>query len=402
MSAMPQLFSIGANHQMANSAVREAISVSASAAAAWLRKLRDKQCAQEAALLSTCNRTEIYCLTDKPQEVAQLLAGDAPHANLFQLRARDAVRHVFSVASGLESQIIGETEIAAQIKRAADLARHHGASGVVINRLLEKSLAAAKAVRRETDIGRHSLSYCGLIARAAAGVFPSLRETAVLFVGAGDMACAGVPLFADRGARVCVASRDTQKAAQLAGSVGGQGVSIARIPDILGDFDVVIAATASQVPIIGKGAVERALAHRRHRPIVFADLGVPHDLEPEISCLDDVFVYTLDMLGEQAAQSQIARKEAAQWAASIIDRHTDDFCAWLVRREHAHSVRTLRDDADTARQEEMNAAVARLRRGEDPQQVMEDFSHRLTGKILHHPTLLLSRGQLPPTSGKKK
>ncbi|MDM5147529.1 glutamyl-tRNA reductase [Candidatus Persebacteraceae bacterium Df01] len=388
---MSQLFSIGADHRMASQAVREMLSISTEAVADKLRQLRAKQYVQEAAIVSTCNRTEIYCLTDQPAQVAHWLAGDHSGA-LFQLCARDAVRRAFCVASGIESQIIGEPEITGQIKRAADIARKNGDSGVIINRLLEKALSAAKAVRQETDIGRRPLSYCGLVAQAAAGIFPNLTDVAALFVGTGDMSRAGMKMFAARGVRrLAVASRNAEKAAMVAQTANGEGIAISRLPGILNEFDIVVSATASQVPIIGKGAVEQALLKRRHRPMIFADLGVPRDLESEIDKLPDAFVYTLDQLGEQAARSQVAREEAAKTAESIITRHVTDFCNWLQQRTQAPAVRAVRESAESAREREAQAAIARLQRGEDPQTVINDFSRRLTNKILHHPTILLNQ-----------
>ena len=385
MGSISHLFSIGADYQITPAAVRETLSMSAATVAARLRQLADGRVAQEAAIVSTCNRTEIYCLTERPEAVTRWLAGDTT-ATLFRLRAEDAVRRAFCVASGLESQIIGEPEITGQIKRAAQIARDSGTSGVFINRLLEKSLAAAKDVRHQTDICRHSLSYCGLIARAAAGIFPDFANTAVLFVGAGDITRAGVSLFAGRGAgRIAVVNRSVEKAQAAAGT--GESFTLSRLSDILGEFDIVISATASPLPVIGKGAVERALLRRHHRPMVFADLGVPHDLEPEISALPDVFVYTLSQLGEQAERSQIARSEAAAQAGGIIDAHVKNFCRWWEQRAEVPAVRALHQQTEDTRRQETAAAAARLQRGDNPQAVLEEFSRRLTGKLLHQQTV---------------
>lgn len=382
MEGLSQLFSIGADYRMAPLALRERISVPAESAGARLRQLTGT-CAREAAIVSTCNRTELYCLTDRPDQVAQWLAGDRG-GDLFRLRARDAVRRVFSIASGLESQIVGEPEITGQVKRAAQIARDAGASGVIVGRLMEKSLAAAKAVRRETGIGRHSVSYCGIAARLAAGIFPDFSALSVLFVGGGDIARAGAPLFAGRGVqRIAVASRNIENAAAAAALAGGEAIPLAHVPSALAEFDIVVSATASTLPLIGKGAVEHALAARRRRPMMFADLGVPRDLEPEISDLPDAFVYTLDQLGAQAEASQAARAESAQQAGNIIDEHVDDFCRWWSRRATAPRERALRERAEAARRAETASAMAQIRRGDAPEEVMNAMSRRLTNKILH-------------------
>ena len=333
MSGIAQLFSIGSDYRTAPLALRESISISAQSLAPRLRQLKSEGYAREAAIVSTCNRTEIYCLTDRPQDVALWLAGDKSDA-LFHLRARDAVRRAFCVASGIESQIIGEPEITGQVKYAAQIARNSGASGVFINRLLEKSLAAAKAVRHQTNIGQHSVSYCGLIARAAAGIFDNISDLAVLFVGAGEMTRCGIHLFSGRGVRrIVIANRTLEKSEELARHYNIEAAPFARLPNILSEFDIVITSTASPVPIIGKGAVEQAVIKRRHRPILFADLGMPRDLESEIARIPDAFVYTLEQLGEQADRSQSARMAAAQMADGIITRHVDSFCKWWDKHE---------------------------------------------------------------------
>ena len=382
MDGISHLFSIGADFRMAPVALREMISVPAEAAAARLRQLTSG-CAREAAIVSTCNRTEVYCLTDQPDEVARFLAGERESA-LFRLRAENAVRRAFCVASGIESQIIGETEITGQVKQAAQIAKEAGASGVLVGRLLEKSLAAAKEVRTKTGVGEHSVSYCGLVARAAAGIFPDFSEIAVLFVGTGDMTRAGLPIFSSRGVRrIAVASRDPARAEHIVSPVGGEAVSLSRVPSMLGEFDIVVSATASPLPVIGKGAVEHALSTRR-RPMMFADLGVPRDLEVEISLLPDAFVYTLDQLGAQAEQSQTARQQAAKAAKDIIDRHVTDFCLWWQKRSAPEIA--LRQNAEAVRVKESEHALARLQQGEDAKEVLEDLSRRLTAKILHHKT----------------
>ena len=331
MDGMSRLYSIGADYRTA--AGRRLIEAAAGSAADKLRQLRRQQgLAPEAALVATCNRAEIYCITDRPGQVADFLAG-GEGGGLFRFCAADAVRRAFSVASGLESQIIGENEIAGQIKQAAQIARDSGAAGAVINRLMEKSLAAAKAVRAQTNIGGHSMSYGGLAARAAAGIFPDFRQLSVLIVGAGAMSRTAAAIFADRGAaRIAVAGRNLQKAEALAATFGGDAFALNLLPEKLAAFDVVVAAAASPLPLIGKGAAERALARRKRRPMMFADLGAPRNLEAEIADLPDAFVYTLAQLGEQAERSQIARQQAAAMSKGIIDRHVDDFCKWWRER----------------------------------------------------------------------
>ena len=374
---LSQLFSIGADFRMAPLALRERITVAADAAPDKLRHLI-RHYASEAAIVSTCNRTEVFCLTDAPRQVADWLAGSGGD-KLFQLRAKDAVRRAFSVASGLQSQIIGEPEITGQVKNAAQVARACGASGVLISRLMEKSLATAKVVRHQTDIGRHSLSYCGLVARAAAAIFPALSDVAILFVGAGDMTRSGLVVFSGRGVRrMTVASRNLSHAQKAAANYG-DAVPLSALPALLGDYDIVISATASSLPVIGKGAVEHALRQRRHRPMVFADLGVPRDLEAEIAELPDVFVYTLQQLGELAEHSQRARTAAAAAANIIIEEHVDAFCEWWTTRQRVLQSGVLPSARHAPH--ETQRAIARLRHGDNPEEVVRDLSARLSQKI---------------------
>lgn len=369
--AISDLFSIGVDFRMASSGTRNLLSVSSDDVAG---RLRDLTCgfAHEAAIVSTCNRTEVYCLTGHPDKVATWLGG-GHSSSLFRLNARAAARRAFCVASGIESQIIGETEITGQVKRAAEIARESGASGVFVNRLMEKSLSAAKAVRSETDIGRHSISYCGLAARAAASIFPSLESLSVLFVGAGGMTRSGASVFSGRGVRgMTFTNRNIAKAQELARMHGGSWMQLSSLGERLWEFDMVITSTSSPLPLIGKGAVESAL-FKRHYPMMLVDLGVPPDVEPGVGELQDAFLYTLSQLGERAQQSQSARHEAAVMAGAIIDRHVDDFCRWWDKRLHREPVQ-----AEDFRKRETEAALERLERGEDARQVMEHFSRRLS------------------------
>ena len=388
---MSEICTIGINHRTAPLALRELLAVSAEGAAEKLRQLMGRCRLPEAAILSTCNRTEVYCLSDSPEEVAAWLGeaaqGQPLAAHIYQLRRAEAVRHLFRVASGLDSQMLGEPEITGQVKQFAQLARKSGFSGTVINRLMEHALATAKAVRTRTEIGRHSLSYPALALRAAAGIFDDISRTSVLFVGLGDMTLAGAPIFAEREVhRIAIAGRDAAKTEHLAKKLRAEALAIARLPEVLGEFDIVISATASQVPIIGKGAVESALRARQHKPIMFADLAVPRDLEPEIQSLPDVFVYHLDQFGAMAEESSERRKAAALQGEVIVEEHAQKFLAWLGERAAGTRVRDFRADAERISEEETQAALARLSTGADAAEVVKHLSHRLTGRLLHAPT----------------
>lgn len=393
---MSEIFTVGVSYRTAPLDLRELIAVSADGAAERLRQLVRHCRLPEAAILSTCNRTEIYCLSESPAAVVDWLAragrGDIG-GHIYQQQGVDAVRHLFRVASGLDSQMLGEPEIAGQVKQFARLAQQAGCSGTIINRLMEHSLAAAKAVRAQTEIGRHSLSYPALAAKAATGIFPDLRQVSVLFVGAGDMALAGAPVFADRGVRqIAVAGRDGEKTGRVAARLSAAALPISRLPEVLADFDVVVSATNSQVPIIGKGAVESALRRRQHRPMMFADLALPRDLEPEIQQLPDVFVYHLDQFGAMAAENDEKRQRAAQQGEKIVDEHARSFCRWVKERGAAPRVRDFRRSAHLICEEEKAAALEELAAGAAPGRVVEELAHRLAGRLMHAPTQCTKRG----------
>lgn len=386
---MSDICTVGISYRTAPLVLRELIAVSADNVADRLHQLTRRCRLPEAAILSTCNRTEVYCLAESPQAVADWLreVGGGGTVEIYQLKSANAVRHLLRVASGLDSQMLGEPEITGQVKQFAQLARQAGFSGTVINRLMEHALATAKVIRTRTQIGRHSLSYPALAARTAAGIFPDLRALSVLFVGAGDMAFAGLPIFADAGVRrLALAGRDLKKTEKIAAKYNAEAIAISRLAEVLAEFDVVLSATASQVPIIGKGAVESALQRRQRRPMMFADLALPRDLETEIQSLPDVFVYNLDQFGALAAESNEKRLAAASQAEVIIDEYTESFIRWLHERGNISRVQDFRSMAEKIRREETEAALARLAGGVAAEQVINDIASQLTGRLLHEPT----------------
>ncbi len=360
-----------------------------------LRQLMAACSVREAAIVSTCIRTEVYCVGggegDSQALVAKWLAGERG-GDLFRLEERAAVSRLFRIAGGLESQIIGETEITGQIKKAAAAARASGAAGTVMLRLFDGALSAAKTVRTATGIGRHSLSYPALAAKAAAGIFPEWKEVSALFIGTGDMTAAGAPLFAGKGARVTVAGRDLGRAQKAAAVCGGGALTTADALRDLARFDVVVTSTASGVPIVGKGAVESALAARRRKPMMFADLASPRDVEGEIGEIPDVYVYDLEHFGRLAEASLDLRGLELPAAAALIEKEVDEFYRWLRGRERAPLVRDFRGRAEEMRRSETDAALARLAAGDKAEDVVSDLSRRLAGKLMHAPLRMLSEG----------
>ncbi len=391
-----ELVAFGVNHQTAPLAIREQVAFPAERLEPALHSLRALEGVHEAAIISTCNRTELYCATAAPRPVVDWLA--AYHAlsvprlepYLYQLPRERAVGHVFRVASGLDSMVLGEAQILGQMKQAVRTAEHAGTLGTVLHKLFQRTFSVAKEVRTRTDIGASSVSLAAAAVRVAERIFPSIQGQSVLFIGAGEMIELCARHFQARGPRqVTFANRPTERAAALAGQFGAEPRPLADVPSMLARQDIVVSCTASPLPIIGKGMVERALKARRHRPMVIVDLAVPRDVEPEVAALGDVFLYTVDDLGRIVREGLESRSAAVDEAESIISGGVAEFMRWLESREMVPAIRALRDQAERMRRHEMERALKALARGDDPKSVLESLSQGLTNKLMHAPTQAL-------------
>jgi glutamyl-tRNA reductase len=389
------LFALGLNHQTAPLAVRERVVF-------HVERLRDaltelnKGLAREAAILSTCNRTELYVAGDEPGAFARWLEQyhhlqpDGLQPYLYTLPSEQAVRHAFRVASGLDSMVLGEPQILGQMKEAARAAQAAGTLGTVLHKLFQRSFAVAKEVRTTTRIGASSVSMAAAAVKLAARLFPSLKDQRVLFIGAGEMIELCATHFAAQApARITVANRTLERGERLAHRLNGQAIELRSLAGHLHEHDIIVSCTASSLPILGKGLVERALRARRRRPIFMVDLGVPRDIEPEAGELDDVFLYTVDDLAEIVSANLDARRSALEQAEAIIDTQVGQFMHWMQLRETVPLIRQLRGQAEDARRHELDRALRALARGEDPAAVLERLSHGLTNKLLHAPTQAL-------------
>lgn len=392
-----QLYAIGINHQTAPLEVREKVAFQTEALTEALRDLVEQRPVTEAAILSTCNRTEVYCSTDQPGEAVRWLAGyhRIPAASLepylYQLPREQAVKHAFRVASGLDSMVVGEPQILGQFKEAVRTAERAGTLGVLLHKLFQRTFSVAKEVRTRTDIGANSVSMAAAAVRLALKIFPSIAEQSVLFVGAGEMIdlCA-THFAAHRPRRMTVASRTLDRAEALAARLQCRAVTLGELPEVLALHDIVITCTASPLPLLGKGLVERAVRARKHRPMFVVDLAVPRDVEPEVGELDDVFLYTVDDLAEIVQEGMDARQGAVAQAEAIIDSNVVSFMEWLETRRMVPAIRALRDQAERQRRHELERALKALARGEDPVRVVEALSRALTNKLLHAPSYALS------------
>jgi glutamyl-tRNA reductase len=385
------------NHQTAPLAVRERAVFHVERLREALGELQSGF-AREAAILSTCNRTELYVAGEKPDEVAHWLERyhrfepDELKPFLYALPREQAVRHVFRVASGLDSMVLGEPQILGQLKEAVRAAQSAGTLGTVLNRLFQRSFAVAKEVRTNTSVGAASVSMAAAAVKLAARIFPSLKDQSVLFIGAGEMIELCATHFAAQGpARIAFANRTLERAARLAHRFNGQALELKSLAERLHEHDIVVSCTASSLPILGKGLVERALRARRRRPMFMVDLAVPRDIEREAGELDDVFLYTVDDLGQVVAGNLDQRRSAVAQAEAIIDTQVGQFMNWMQGRETVPQIRALRELAERARREELDKALSRIARGEPPAQVLAELSQSLTNKLLHAPTEALKK-----------
>ncbi|HYH41789.1 MAG TPA: glutamyl-tRNA reductase [Burkholderiales bacterium] len=388
-----ELFTFGLNHHTAPLHVRERVVFHAESLVQALRDFVDRRRVSEAAIISTCNRTEVYCSTEEREVAVSWLAGYHQmkprelEPYLYHYPREQAVKHAFRVASGLDSMVIGEPQILGQFKEAVKSAEAAGTLGLVLNKLFQRTFSVAKSVRSETEIGASTVSMASAAVQLAERIYPSIEGQSIVFVGAGEMIELCAAHFAARHPKhVTFANRTPARAQQLADRFLGRVISLNDLPGQLALHDIVISSTASQLPLIGKGLVESALKARKHRPMLMFDLAVPRDIEAEVGTLGDVFLYTVDDLGKIAREGLDVRQNAVAQAEVIIENHVTDFMQWLGSREVVPAIRALRDTAERSRRHEVDRAQRRLARGEDPQRVIEELSRALTNKLLHAPT----------------
>ncbi len=398
------VLALGLNHVSAPVAVRERVSMPEELVQPALTALRTAfgGAVKEAAILSTCNRTELYCAAE-PHVAEQLPAWLAdfnqieagvlkPHV---YLHGRDeAVRHAFRVASGLDSMVVGETQVLGQMKDAVRAAEQAGALGTLLHQLFQRTFSVAKEVRSTTAIGTQSVSLAAAAVRLAERVFGDMRECKVLFIGAGEMIelCA-THFAAQQPATIVVANRTVERAEALATRFTATTMRLGELPERLAEFDVVVSCTASSLPILGLGMVERATRQRRRKPMVMVDLAVPRDIEPEVARLDDVYLYSVDDLGVVVQSGTEARLAAVVEAEAIIDARVDNFMHWMQVRANVPVIRDLQATAQAVQAQELERARKMLARGDSPEKVLEQLANGLTQKYLHGTLAALNQSE---------
>ncbi len=387
------VWALGLNHTTAPLDLRGRFAFAVEQMGPTITALRDAFASDsEVAILSTCNRTEIYCAGSEHQMQQTLawlaksggVSTDALNGHTYALLEADAARHAFRVASGLDSMVLGEPQILGQMKDAVRAASDAGALGTTLNQLFQRSFAVAKEVRSSTEIGAHSISMAAAAVRLASQLFEDLSETRVLFVGAGEMIELCATHFAAKNPKaIAVANRTLERGEKLATQFGGEVMRLADLPQRLHEFDVVISCTASTLPLIGLGAVARALKQRKHRPMFMVDLAVPRDIEPEVKSLEDVYLYTVDDLSEVVQTGQASRQAAVAQAEAIIDAGVQSFEHWMDQRSNVPLIQQLNTQADAWRSAELARARKAIAKGDDVDAVLESLTRGLTQKMLH-------------------
>jgi glutamyl-tRNA reductase len=391
---------LGINHKTASVAVRERVAFTPEQLVEALQQLCTLTSSREAAILSTCNRSELY-IEQEALEVEQVLRWLANYhqLSLDELRAcayvhqdDSAVRHMMRVASGLDSMVLGEPQIFGQLKSAYAVAREAGTIGPLLGRLFQATFSTAKQVRTDTAIGENPVSVAFAAVSLAKQIFSDLHRSQALLIGAGETISLVARHLHDQGVkRIVVANRTLERASQLAEQFGAHAVLLSEIPNELVNSDIVISSTASQLPILGKGAVERALKLRKHKPIFMVDIAVPRDIEPEVGELDDIYLYSVDDLHEVIEENLKTRQGAAQVAEDLVLVGAEDFMLRLRELAAVDVLKSYRQQAERLRDDELAKAQRLLANGSSAEEVLLQLARGLTNKLLHAPSVQLKK-----------
>jgi glutamyl-tRNA reductase len=396
------LLAFGINHKTAPVDVREKVAFAADKLEAALRDLIARGAVNECAIVSTCNRTELYCGFDEERSNVENilnwfreyhhLDSDEIEPYLYTHMDNLAVQHLLRVASGLDSLVLGEPQILGQIKDAYNTASHAGSIGRQLNRLFQHTFSVAKQVRTDTAIGASPVSVAFAAVNLGKRIFSDLGQHTAMLIGAGDTIELVARHLKEQGIRkIIVANRTVERAHALADTFDAEAIALADMPARLTEADIIISSTASQLPILGKGAVERALKKRKHRPMFMVDIAVPRDIEPEVGELADVYLYTVDDLHDVIEEGRQSREEAARQAEDIIDNQVDHFMGWLRSLEAVDTIRAFREQADHVRDDAVENAERQLAAGKDPQEVIMELARTLTNKLIHNPSVQMNQ-----------
>ena len=394
-----QLTAVGLNHQTAPLSIREKLAFAAASLPEAVRNLARSKAAKEAVILSTCNRTELYCVGETEQIIEWLaqyhnLPAEEIRPYLYTLDNNETIRHAFRVACGLDSMVLGEPQILGQIKDAVRVAQEQESINTNLNALFQKTFAVAKEVRTDTAVGENSVSMASASVKLAEQIFPDIGDLNVLFIGAGEMIELVATYFAAKSPKlITVANRTLPRAQELCDKLGlnAEPCLLTELPDILHEYDVVVSSTASQLPLVGKGMVERALRLRLNMPMFLLDLAVPRDIEAEVGELGDAYLYTVDDMMDIVQNGKEARQKAAAEAEAMVEKKVGEFVRQQQSRQSVPLIRALRDEGERARRQVLENAMKQLAKGASAEEVLERLSIQLTNKLLHSPTQTLNK-----------
>lgn len=396
------LLALGINHKTAPVSLRERITFSPDIIDRALNSLHQLPLVQCGVVLSTCNRTELYLSVEQQENLHEQLVSwlcsyhrlrpQEVMKNLYWHYGNAAVSHLMRVASGLDSLVLGEPQILGQVKKAFAKSQRGQSLSAELERLFQKSFSVAKRIRSETDIGASAVSVAFAACKLARQIFESLSDLNILLVGAGEtIALVARHLREHQVGKIIIANRTPRRAQLLANEVGAEIITLAEIDQRLADADIIISSTASPLPIIGKGMVERALKARRNQPILLIDIAVPRDIEPEISKLASAYLYSVDDLHAIIAHNLAQRQAAAVQAESIVQQESMNFMAWLRSQGAVETIRDYRSQADQVRAEMAAKALAAIEQGADVEQVICELAYKLTRRLIHAPTKSLQQ-----------
>ncbi|GGI72406.1 glutamyl-tRNA reductase [Shewanella gelidii] len=391
------LVAIGINHKTATVDLREKVAFAPDKIHDAMKSLASHTQSGEAVIVSTCNRTELYCNNGKEEEVIRWfeqyheLSHEDVEPCLYVYKDRDVAKHLMRVSSGLDSLVLGEPQILGQVKQAFVKAKEAGTVAMTIDKLFQTTFSVAKKVRTETEIGTAAVSVAFAAVGMAKHIFSSLASTQVLLVGAGETIELVAKHLKDNGVTsMVVANRTVARAESMCEEFNAKAITLEQIPDFLPQADIVISSTASPLPILGKGMVENALKQRRHQPMLLVDIAVPRDIEAEVAELDDAFLYTVDDLHSIIEQNMASRREAAEQAEVIAEQESHQFMEWIRSLESVDSIREYRTQSIAAKDDLVEKALNKLAQGGDSEQVLLELANKLTNKLIHAPTQALT------------
>jgi len=398
------IITLGLNHKTAPVNIRERLAFSPESLANAVKSLSALVNIKEAAILSTCNRTELYCTTENNEELNQqaveqivewLSQFHGLHSSefsdhIYTHRHTESIRHALQVACGLDSLVLGEPQILGQMKQAYAQANEQGTMGSLLGKLFQHSFSVAKQVRTDTAIGSSPVSVAFAAVSLSKQIFGDLSSLTALMIGAGEtIELAARHLQGNNIKHMIIANRSVDKGQALADQFAAEAIALPQIPDYLHKADIVISSTASPLPILGKGAVEKALKKRKHKPMFMCDIAVPRDVEAEVNDLDDVFLYTVDDLHEIIQENIESREEAAEQAREIIENQVEDFLNWERALDSVEVIRDIRENAESISREILQKAQAQLAQGKSADDALAFLARTLTNKLLHQPSATL-------------